>query len=77
MPGHRPEVAGDQRQHAEYTSAEPHEKTRNDEQRATKIKNDSDARAEPARGEKNTPRLLISSTWRKRLSMNEGIVSAR
>jgi hypothetical protein len=48
MPGHRPEVAGDQRQHAKRTSAERHEKTRNDKQRATKIKNDSDARAESA-----------------------------
>jgi len=31
----------------------------------------------PPIGEENTPRFLIDSTWRSRLSMNEGIVSAR
>ena len=31
----------------------------------------------PAIGVANTPRCLIGSTWRSRLSMNEGIVSAR
>jgi hypothetical protein len=31
----------------------------------------------PEIAEKNTPWFLISSSWRRTLSMNEGIVSAR
>ena len=31
----------------------------------------------PEIGVKNMPWLLIAGTWRSRLSMNEGIVSAR